>query len=199
MLNKNTMTENENKNLGGEAACECGDTCDCKGTCGCAGKVDGVVTESIRQEIPDGDFYCKRFYKEMATFPLSFWEVIEKLDWKGACETSDAPYKVVGQRLWELIKENPRLGRHLQETFRAYKQVLKTAIEDYEMKASGHRFCQKTIIWHGCDDSFDDITSHIVGLGKDAYFAVLNDPILANQYTDEYVESFAYVFHFPEK
>lgn len=155
-----------------------------------------TVVKDVCRATQDGDFYCQRFFKEWSVFPLTFWEVIEKMDWKGACESGvKAPYEVSAKRLVEVTNDNPRIIEDINQTFHAYKKILKTTIEDYEVKVSGTRFSQNTIVWHGCDDSFDDFTSHIIGMGKEVFFEVLANPLLANHYTDSYRESFAYSFH----
>lgn len=62
----------------------------------------------------------KDFFKEWSVFPLTFWEVIEKMDWKGACESGvKAPYEVTAKRLVELTNDNPRIIDDINQTFRA--------------------------------------------------------------------------------
>lgn len=51
------------------------------------------------------------------------------------------------------------------------------------------------------DDSFNDLTDHIVGLGRDAYAAVFESPGLAVERVNrrDYQESFSYVFSVAER
>ena len=45
------------------------------------------------------------------------------------------------------------------------------------------------------DDSFWDLTSHIVGLGKDVYISVLKEPKTIENYLNSYKENFSYCFN----
>ena len=45
------------------------------------------------------------------------------------------------------------------------------------------------------DDGLWDLTAHIVGLGKEVYYKVVNDPVLIVNYKDDCVENFGYAFH----
>jgi len=55
------------------------------------------------------------------------------------------------------------------------------------------------IVYHVSDDGFSDLVAHIIGMGKDTYDAVMQNPRLAQNIIDanEYVENFGYSF--PDK
>ena len=84
-----------------------------------------------------------------------------------------------------------------------YREVLCDAIESYSLSKFGDRSAfpnNSGRLFVGSDDGFFDLTAHIVGCGKAAYYKALNDPsTIVEDYVDDegrstYVENFLYVF-----
>jgi hypothetical protein len=55
--------------------------------------------------------------------------------------------------------------------------------------------------YHVSDDGFWDLTAHIVGLGKERYYSVVNDPSIAREISLNYlyIENFEYSFTIDKK
>ena len=70
----------------------------------------------------------------------------------------------------------------------AKKKILKAKLDEFADKNGNRR-----TYWGMGDDSFDDLTAHIIGLGKETYYKIMRNPILAKEI--KYKESFMYVFH----
>ena len=77
------------------------------------------------------------------------------------------------------------------------RHTLQCVLDEYQLKTYGNS-CASEFFKYG-DDSWDDMTNHIIGMGKETYFAILNDPKLAAEYTENFVESFTYCFHYNTK
>lgn len=115
-----------------------------------------------------------------------FWKIVEQLGWG----TQTVDYKVAGARLRDMGLDI----KALYEVFAQYKVELKSRIFDWEK--ANDQSCRVG------DDRFDDLTSHIIGLGRTEYERVMIDPSLAvlraqKHYEPEegFVESFAYIFN----
>lgn len=115
-----------------------------------------------------------------------FWKIVESLGW--GTKTTD--YKAINQ---QLIDSGYDLNC-LYKIFAKFKVELKHKISQWE-QATG-------LSCDIGDDSFDDLASHIIGLGRKAYWSAINNPKLAyerahNPYKSEegYTESFAYIFN----
>ena len=141
----------------------------------------------------------KKFNKDKKSwyiFPLTFWELIEKLNWKENCQKDNCT-KELQEKFYQLCNGNTYVMDYFNTVRCAYRDALKTAIYDYEFKEFGSRCSDK--FFKGGDDSFDDLCNHIIGLGKDATLAILDEPKLASEYFGSYVESFAYCFYYEQK
>lgn len=145
------------------------------------------VKPSMKDSIRD---YYGRQKKEWYKFPLTFWDVVEKINWRG--KNGNLPMSNEDFQKG-LLNGNQYILDSLDITRKAYADVLKTAVFDYDMKTNGDRCSGKIRI--GGDDSFDDLVNHIIGCGKEVYFDVLNNPGKITEYKDECRESFAYMFH----
>lgn len=107
-----------------------------------------------------------------------FWDLVEQCNWK-----TNKDYEQIYKFLkGKLSKEECELFR---DTFRKHKSRL-YKILDCVVKNLG-------------DDSFDDLLSHIIGLGEDYYSKVVRNPLLAKTRAENYdfEESFAYCIPFP--
>ena len=141
----------------------------------------------------------KKFNKEKKawyTFPLTFWELVEKLNWKENCRKENFT-KELQQKFYQLCEGNTYVMDYFNKFRRNLSNTLQCVLDDYELKTYGDR-CSNEFFKYG-DDSWDDFTNHIVGLGKEIYYAILNEPKLASEYTENFVESFAYCFHYEQK
>jgi len=108
-----------------------------------------------------------------------FWETVKKAKW-----TSDHNYdRIKYQWMRELT---PSQIEGLRRKFDKFRARLDNKI---------------TSVVHGVgDDSFSDVLAHIIGMGKEAYDAVMKDPSLAQQLIDDnkYRESFSYAFPYKD-
>lgn len=115
-----------------------------------------------------------------------FWKIIEEFEW--GTKTTD--YKLLSTKL----KSGNYNWRTIYEIFSEYKARLKNKICIWETE-------NNKSLGVG-DDSFDDLTSHIIGLGKKEYDNVMANPELAyiragKKYgsPEGFKESFAYIFN----
>ena len=123
-----------------------------------------------------------------------FWNIIEQLDWKGKCVSEDRPYNVTKQQLVDICHKDVILVNDIAETARAYRRVLADKIQQYSLDNFNNRYKYPLI----SDDSFWDLTAHIVGCGKEAYEKACNHPeTIARDYVDNhnYKENFEYTFN----
>ncbi len=134
--------------------------------------------------------------KAWYTFPLTFWELIDKLNWKENC-TKENCIKELQEKFYQLCEGNTYVMDYFNNFRNSLRHVLQVTLEEYELKTYGDR-CASEFFKYG-DDSWDDMANHIIGMGKETYFAILNDPKLASEYTENFVESFAYCFHYDTK
>lgn len=131
--------------------------------------------------------------KDWYKFPLTFWELVEQLGWK----ENNFDYKVCCEKLKSLCNNNKYIMDYFNKIRCSYRDALKNAIDDYELKEYGARSYGN--FFKGGDDSFDDLCNHIIGLGKETTFSVLENPKLASEFFDSFKESFAYCFHYDVK
>lgn len=122
---------------------------------------------------------------------FNFWEVVEKLGWKQKCkEGIDRPYEETAKVLKEIVGSDAMLGTEISKTARAYRTVLVDKIREYSLKEYGNRYKFPRV----GDDTFWDLTAHVVGCGKNDYERVFNDPKLIENYLRSYKENFEYTF-----
>lgn len=138
----------------------------------------------------DTDIF-KREKEEWYTFPLTFWDIVDKLNWKDNCNKH---IEELQQKFYELCNGNIYVMEYFFKVFLSYKDAVGYAIDEYDLTENSLR-CSG-YFFKGGDDSFDDLCSHIVGMGKDVTLAVIAHPGKAAEYFDKYVESFAYCFHY---
>jgi hypothetical protein len=111
-----------------------------------------------------------------------FWELVGRADW---ANRQAEPLDQIRAEMMRAL--SPAEAEAMYDTFLELKADLAVAIEAYEA-ATG------TSAGVG-DDGFDDLTSHIVGLGREEYERNLASPSLAVERGQRYDfrESFAYV------
>lgn len=109
------------------------------------------------------------------------WDILEKAKWKELCGKRDTTQIKV---LWwkECMWSSLPASKFAQDCY----NVLYTRVNSYEKE--NHIKCGS----YGGDDSFSDLLWHIIGLGRDVFNEIMDDPTKLNNYSD-YVESFSYV------
>jgi Protein of unknown function (DUF4240) len=116
------------------------------------------------------------------------WKIILELDWKPSSKTNRY-HKTVKQKLMnDYIFDIEEIKNFVKGKRKELQQFLREWRKEQKTK----------IIYHfGSDDSFWDLTAHIVGLGKDFYEYILNNPKTASDMANErdYVENFEYSFN----
>lgn len=109
-----------------------------------------------------------------------FWKIVNELGW-GRPSTD---YHKLGEKLIYFIYDEDSI-----EQLREISQQKRATIADII------RHTNKNIarIWGG-DDSFWDLTAHIVGLGEEFFTRVINNPETINEVGKTYKENFEYLF-----
>ena len=109
-----------------------------------------------------------------------FWAIIEPFGWG----TRSTDYKRIMRSLMGQL--SPDEADELRAIFSKLQQTLNQEIEEYERQTDQN-------IGLG-DDSFDDLTSHIIGMGRRVYEETLRNPQLAfdRAKKHDYEESFSY-------
>ena len=123
----------------------------------------------------------------------TFWDIVEKINWEWLCKQEGIrPYKKAHEILVNLGYDDHRIYE-IGQTAKSFRGVLKNAIEEYSLKKYGHRHKFP----HVSDDSFWDLTAHIVGLGENVYNDILAYPEKIKEYADthNYTENFEYSFN----
>jgi len=110
----------------------------------------------------------------------TFWEAVAEIGW--GTKTTD--YKVVERGILE--NWDNEFISSFESTLREHCDKLARKVENYEDRNDVSCQCG--------DDSFSDLTHHVVGLGKEAYEAAMKDPMLVVKRGQEYkyTESFNY-------
>lgn len=115
-----------------------------------------------------------------------YWSIIEDMDW---AKYSQEP------RGYETMKVNfmRSYGKDVAKAVREFvgeRQGTLMRMLD-QLEKNGERYGD-----YGGDDSFSDMTAHVVGLGEEYYLAVMENPELLNKLN--YVESFAYAIPYTD-
>lgn len=113
---------------------------------------------------------------------ITNWQIIEDLGWG----TKSTDCKKLGQYLRRIY---PNHFDDVEKFVRNKQKILKKELDDWAEKHG-----DKRTYWGMGDDSFDDLTAHIVGLGKNKYSEIMKYPPKAKDI--KYEESFIYVFHY---
>jgi hypothetical protein len=143
----------------------------------CSGAGIWIEIDDFETLIIDDVEARRSMFKKRKVLDLEeyFWQFVEEAGWN-----NNKDYQAIAKRL------SPKYGADreaLQVMFRELKRNLSKNLDDYfdpeELEVS--------------DDGFDDLVSHIIGMGKEEYYRVLNKPDKAIAYRNSCVESFAYV------
>lgn len=154
-------------------------------SCGCAGafpcweiisEMDGV-DERVR----------KREY--------TFWDIVEEINWQWLINNDrDWPYADGKKKLIALGLTDYEISS-FHDIAVSYRKILQNSIREYSMKEYGNRY-QFISSMGVSDDSFWDLTAHIVGLGESVYNDILMHPEKIKDYAKnhKYKENFEYCF-----
>jgi len=101
-----------------------------------------------------------------------FWALVDKLNWG-----KDLDYKRIERYLLREITKDE--AEAMREQFKKQKSELYKALDPYVQLS---------------DDSYDDLLSHIIGLGEDEYNSNMRNPRKASERADmmDFKESFSY-------
>ena len=133
---------------------------------------------------------------------FKFWDVVKEIGWREACDmhhrNEDVNANDIAKRKFNKIKESFtdkteqfNFCSQVEKVYDDYRNVLVDAVHSYSAKKYGDRYVFPSV----SDDGLWDLTAHIVGLGKEVYYKVVNDPVLIVNYKDDCVENFGYAFH----
>lgn len=118
----------------------------------------------------------------------SYWKEIEQMGWGRTSHNYEALSREYhakwGKRKMQAVR------RFVDKQVRAFY----TRIKEWEKE-------HDRVLAIYSDDGLNDVTYHIVGLGKKAFKAAMDNPVLVERrYYSRYgyTESFAYAFHDPE-
>lgn len=109
-----------------------------------------------------------------------FWDVIEKANW-GELTSKFEKYDAISkcaQKLADELKDKDKISEFQNETVDKREQLSKV------IKENSKEILSNDLLW--------DISAHIVGLGKECYDNVMENPTEWEKYKDSYVENFEY-------
>lgn len=118
-----------------------------------------------------------------------WWNLIKEIGW---CKGADRTELAIA--LQQRVPEEELV--RLEAFAKTKRRTLQGALDAYaEIIGQPHGF------WNIGDDSFWDVTAHIVGLGKEEFLKALRDPLLVRDriHAHDYAENFEYVFHKPSQ
>ena len=122
----------------------------------------------------------------------NFWDIINKLGWETLClKGVDKPYNKTKEILDRITDGNKHWQYQISQTAKAYRVILEDKIREYSLKEYGDRYFFPSV----SDDTFWDMTAHIVGCGEKTYNNVMSYPKMIETYFYEYVENFEYTFN----
>ena len=116
-----------------------------------------------------------------------FWQFVSDAAWQ-----KNTNYRAIACRLSSKYGADKSA---LQTMFRELQRELMKKL-DGTFRSGGtpqHVPYQSSIQLGVSDDSFEDLTAHIIGMGKEEYYSIMDSPEKAISYRDSVVESFAYV------
>jgi len=122
-----------------------------------------------------------------------FWKLVSKIGW--GTKTTD--YKAIKSAILNKYHFKKEL-EGIRDTFAKLKAALYQQLNNWE--AEGEELGENRNFGTG-DDGFDDLCSHIIGLGWKEYNSVLKDPKKAwdRAQKRDYVESFSYALPYGDE
>lgn len=158
------------------------------------GEKDIFECWKLLEDIDESAMYT--FVKERRQKELNekytFWDIVEKINWEWLCKQKGIkPYDKAHEILINLGYDDRRIAE-IGKTAKSYRIILQNAIREYSQKEYGKRYSFPYV----GDDSFWDLTAHIVGLGEYVYKDILANPQKIKEYADtyNYTENFEYSF-----
>ena len=112
-----------------------------------------------------------------------FWNLVEEIGW-GTKTTDTKKLKRTLRREY-----NEEFINAMKDNAVRQRRALATIMDEHALKETG----SIASYWGVSDDSFWDLTAHIVGLGKEVYDFICKNPIYAK--TIKYKENFEYIFN----
>ena len=112
----------------------------------------------------------------------NFWALVEEIGW--GTKTTDT--KLIKRTLRK--EYNEVFIKSMKDIAIRQRRALATIMDEHALKEAG----SIGGYWNVSDDSFWDLTAHIVGLGKEVYDFICKNPIYAK--TIKYKENFEYSF-----
>ena len=112
-----------------------------------------------------------------------FWNLVNEIGW--GTKTTDN--KMIKRTLHK--EYNQEFLDAMKDIAVRQRRALATIMDEHALKETG----SIASYWGVSDDSFWDLTSHIVGLGKEVYDFICKNPIYAK--TIKYEENFEYMFN----
>lgn len=120
-----------------------------------------------------------------------FWDIINKLGWETLCKNGvERPYNTTKEILNEITDGDARWQNEISRTAKSYRAILEDKLRESSLEKYGNRYVFPSV----SDDTFWDLTAHVVGCGEDAYNNVMLHPETIETYLKEYVENFEYTF-----
>ena len=101
-------------------------------------------------------------------------------------------WQFVSDAAWQKNTNYRAIACRLSSKYGADKSDLQTMFRELQRKLM-KKLDQSNIQLGVSDDSFGDLTAHIIGMGKEEYYSIIDSPEKAIVYCDSVVESFAYV------
>ncbi len=118
-----------------------------------------------------------------------FWGIVKMIDWGNTNNGRFADWKI-GKEFLERKYTRKEIG-DFRTIGGKFQSALMKTLDEYSKQKQGD------LCYYGTsDDGFNDLTAHIVGLGKDVYFGVIEEPELAliRAKNHDYKENFFYCF-----
>lgn len=127
-----------------------------------------IGTESYTQEV-------KWLFSHFGVDEDKYWEMVTVINWP------NCNYKEQKEHISRFGDKNTMF-----ELTKALRVIVQRAVRDKELWPYGELKVG--------DDSFWDITAHMVGLGRDVFYSVLEEPKKILEYRNSFKENFEYCF-----
>ena len=123
---------------------------------------------------------------------MDFWYIIDKLGWRTLCKKGvKQPYTETKKILNEITNGDETFKKDILYYTKLYRKLLVEKISEYSIETYGDDHVFPAV----SDDTYWDLTAHIVGCGKSTYDKVMEYPETLMEYLNEYVENFEYTFY----
>ena len=128
---------------------------------------------------------------------IDFWKIIDKLNWK-EISINSSTIRDYQEKVFKVFYDNEFSIENisdLREILKLYASVLRERVEQYSVENYGdrHIFPNNSEVIIISDDTFWDLCCHIVGLGKETFEYIFNNPSEIINYPN-FRESFWYCF-----